>query len=86
MAAPHLQPPGPDPTKKETTGTTQRSNQPALEKVRPGVMKKRWLRIVVITVVALLVILAALPLFININSFRPKIESEVRMRWGAQSS
>jgi AsmA protein len=47
-------------------------------------MKKRWLRIVVITVVALLVILAALPLFININSFRPKIESEASAALGRQ--
>jgi AsmA protein len=39
-------------------------------------MKKHWLRIAGIAVAALLVILIALPLLINVNSFRPKIESE----------
>ncbi|HXY10635.1 MAG TPA: AsmA family protein [Terriglobales bacterium] len=39
-------------------------------------LSKRNLKIAGIVVAVLLVILIALPLFININSFRPKIESE----------
>ena len=38
---------------------------------------KRNLKIAGIAVAALLVLLIALPLLININSFRPKIELEV---------
>ena len=40
-------------------------------------LNKRTLKIAGIAVAAVLVILIALPLFININSFRPKIESEL---------
>ena len=40
-------------------------------------MKTRWFRIAGIAVAALLVILLALPFLINVNSFRPKIESEL---------
>ncbi len=40
-------------------------------------VNKRTLKIAGIVVAAVLVILIALPLFININSFRPKIESEL---------
>jgi len=40
-------------------------------------LNKRYLKIAGIVVAVVLVILIALPLFININSFRPKIESEV---------
>jgi AsmA protein len=39
-------------------------------------MKKPWLRIVAIVVAVLIVILIALPFLINVNSYRPKIESE----------
>jgi AsmA protein len=39
-------------------------------------MNKRWLRIAGIAVLAFLVILIALPFLINVNRFRPKIESE----------
>jgi AsmA protein len=51
-------------------------NASALQKHLNVVMKKRWLRIAGIAVAALLVILVALPFLINVNSFRPKIESE----------
>ncbi len=38
---------------------------------------KRTLRIVAIAVAMVLVIVAALPAFVNVNSFKPKIESEL---------
>lgn len=38
-------------------------------------MKKHWLRIVATVVAVLVVIIVALPFLINVNSFRPKIES-----------
>jgi AsmA protein len=40
-------------------------------------LNKRILKIAGIVVAAVLVIVVALPLFINVNSFRPKIESEL---------
>ncbi len=40
-------------------------------------LNKRTLRIAGIVVAAVVVILIALPLFINVNSFRPRIESEL---------
>ncbi len=40
-------------------------------------INKRTLKIAGIVVAAVVVILIALPLFINVNSFRPKIESEL---------
>ena len=40
-------------------------------------LNKRTLKIAGIVVATVVVILIALPLFININSFRPKIESEL---------
>jgi AsmA protein len=43
---------------------------------------KRTLKIAGIVVAAVVVILIALPLFININSFRPKIESELTSALG----
>ena len=47
-------------------------------------MKKPWLRIVVIVIAVLIVILIALPLLINVNSYRPKIESEASEALGRQ--
>src|SRR5215470_2329979 len=90
MAARPLPPPGPDPTdKKRHPIQTSRppgkqfvetirsvANGPALRNYLSGMMKKRWLRIAGIAVAALLVILLILPFLINVNSFRPKIESE----------
>ena len=40
-------------------------------------LNKRTLKIAGIVVAAVFVILIGLPLFINVNSFRPKIESEL---------
>jgi AsmA protein len=45
-------------------------------------MMKRYLKIGGIVVACLLVVLMALPLFINVNSFRPKIESEASSALG----
>jgi AsmA protein len=45
-------------------------------------ISKRILKIAGIVVAAVVVILIALPLFINVNSFRPKIESEVTTALG----
>ena len=92
MAARPLPPPETDPTKKKIRLTeiakkaTKQSfvakiqsiaNAPALRTHLNKVMKTRWLRITGIAVAVLLVILLALPFLINVNSFRPKIESEL---------
>ena len=42
-------------------------------------VNKRYLKIAGIVIAAVLVILIALPLFINVNSFRPQIESQLTM-------
>ena len=91
MAAQPLPPPKPGPTGKKTPPTeiTARAigqrfletihsfaNASALQKHLNVVMKKRWLRIAGIAVAAFLVILITLPFLINVNSFRPKLESE----------
>jgi AsmA protein len=49
-------------------------------------MQKRWLRIVLIALAVILVILLVLPLFININSYRPKIEAQSSSALGRQVS
>ena len=92
MAARPLPPPEPDPTNKKIRPTKTAKaaiRQPFLAKIRSiatapalrtqlnTVMKMRWLRITGIVVAVLLVILLALPFLINVNSFRPKIESEL---------
>jgi uncharacterized protein involved in outer membrane biogenesis len=99
MAAQPLPPPEPDPTRKKARPTktadagmrqsfleTIRSaaNGPALRKHLNTVMKKRWLRIAGIAGAVLLAILVALPFLINVNSFRPKIESEASSALGRQ--
>jgi AsmA protein len=47
-------------------------------------MKHRWLGIALITVAVLFVIILVLPLLINVNSYRPKIESEASSALGRQ--
>ena len=95
MAARPLPPPQRDPTPKKIapTGTAERSmKQPFLAMIRsvsraPGlqaVIKKRWFRIAGIAVAAFLVLLVVLPLLVNVNSFRPKIESEATNALGRQ--
>ena len=99
MAARPLPTPEPGQTSKSTdsTKTAETSgNQPPLEMVRSvanppalwkhlnAVMKRRWLRIAGIAVLVFLGILIALPFLINVNRFRPKIESEASTALGRQ--
>ena len=51
---------------------------------KQGRSGKRWLRIGGIALAALVLILILLPLFINVNSFRPKVESEASAALGRQ--
>lgn len=74
--------------KKSQTRTAETSTkQPLLEMIQSvssgqvqkylhAVMKARWFSIAGIAVAVFVVLLIALPLLINVNSFRPKIESE----------
>ena len=55
---------------------------PALQKQLHAFMKKRWLRFAVIAVAILVALLISLPFLINVNSFRPKIESEATSALG----
>lgn len=97
MAARPLPPPEPDPTNKKVrpikTAKAEMMQEflakirsiatdPALRTHLNTVMKMRWVRIAVIAVAVLLVILLALPFLINVNSFRPKIESELTSALG----
>jgi AsmA protein len=82
MATRPLPPSEPDRTPKKTnsTGTVLEMIR-SVSKRSPfqnlqGAGKKRWLRIAGIAVAILVVLLIALPFFIDVNSFRPKIESE----------
>jgi AsmA protein len=47
-------------------------------------VKKHWLRIVLIAVAVLFVILLVLPFLINVNSYRPKIETDASSALGRQ--
>jgi AsmA protein len=99
MAARHLPTPEPDRTRKKTepTGTAEISTKqsfvemilsvskaPALQKHFHAVMKQRWLRIAGIAAAVVLVLLIVLPFLINIDKFRPKIESEASTALGRQ--
>jgi AsmA protein len=92
MAARPIPPPEPRPTRKETTPTKQPflemirsvSNRPAIQERLHAVVKKRWLRVAGIVVACFLLLMILLPLFINVNSFRPKIESEATNALGRQ--
>jgi AsmA protein len=99
MATRPLPTPEPDPTHKKTdpTGTSETSaKQPilqiissaskgrALQQHLHALMKKRWLRVAGIVIAVFLVLLIALPIFINVNSFRPKIETEATNALGRQ--
>jgi len=99
MATRPLPPPEPDPSHKKTdpTEAAERSKkqpflamirsvsrEPALQKYLQELIKKRWLRIAAIALAAFLVLLAVLPLLINVNSFRPKIESVATDALGRQ--
>ena len=54
----------------------------AIEALKGIKVSKRTWKIAGIVVAAVVVILIALPLFININSFKPKIESELTSALG----
>src|SRR6266404_8017579 len=99
MATRPLPTPESDPTHKKTdpTVTSETSvKQPilqiissaskgrALQQHPHALMKKRWLRVAGIVIAVFLVLLIALPIFINVNSFRPKIETEATNALGRQ--
>jgi AsmA protein len=99
MAARPLPPPKTNQTPKETdeARATERSlQQRMLEMIRSasksydlqnglrGVMKRRWFRITGIVIGVLVLLLIALPFLIDVNSFRPKIESEASSALGRQ--
>lgn len=92
MAARPLPPPGPEPSSKKIPPTKTANASiiqsflakirsiatgPAIRTQLDALLKMRWVRIAGIVVAVLLVILIALPFLINVNSFRPKIESEL---------
>jgi AsmA protein len=91
--------PEPDRTPKKTnpTGAAEKSvKQPVLQMIRNvskgsalqnylnALIKKRWLRIAGIAVAVFILVLIALPFLINVNSFRPRIESEASAALGRQ--
>ncbi len=98
MAAQPIPPPESESTRKNRPSTepTKASKQPFLEKIRSAsnspalqnrlqaVMKRRWLRVAGIALAVFLVLLIALPFLINVNSFRPKRESEDSSALGRQ--
>jgi AsmA protein len=92
MAARPLPPPEPKPTRKDATPAKQpflemirsASNRPALQERLHSVVKKRWFRVAGVVIACFLLLMIALPLLINVNSFRPKIESEATKALGRQ--
>ena len=99
MSARPLPPPLPEPARKKTPqaestqpSTQQRffevirsaSKSPNLQNRLHGILKKRWLRVAGITIGVLLLLLIVLPFLINVNSFRPKIESEATNALGRE--
>jgi len=95
MAAKPLPPPGPDSTRAKKAAAKP-ADSSAAEKIRSasqsyelqnglrGVTKKRWFRITAIVLGLLLLLLIALPFLIDVNSFRPKIESEASSALGRE--
>jgi len=97
MAAQPLPPLKPEPNHKKAdqTGAPKASGEqrllqviqsafkgPALQKHLQTAIKKPWLRFAGIAAAVLLLLLVALPFLINVNSFRPKIESEASSALG----
>src|ERR1700758_5467129 len=72
---------GPTRTPEPTRGQPV-SSMPAPRELLHALMQKRWLRVVGIAVAAFLLLLVVLPFLINVNSFRPKIESEASSALG----
>src|SRR5215470_15773059 len=99
MAARPIPPPVPEPTHKKPSPSDAARAAAQLEfldamrsaykwsflqnRLRT-VMKKRWVRITGIVIGAVVLLLIALPFLINVNSFRPKIESEATNALGRQ--
>src|SRR5689334_8747432 len=100
MATRPLPPRAPEPTPREKTpraepareSTQQRflevirsaSKSPNLQNRLHVVTKKRWLRVAGIVIGILLVFLIAIPFLVNVNSFRPRIESEATNALGRE--
>lgn len=97
MAARPLPPPERNSTPKKSTGPVEKhskqefleivrsfSNRPAIQQYLYMAWKKRWVRIAGIVFAVFLVLMILLPLFINVNSFRPRIESEATSALGRQ--
>src|SRR5262249_44152166 len=80
MATRPLPSPEPNPTHK----TTDRTGTEEVSRKLHVIMKKRWLRVGGIVVAVFLLLMVALPFLINVNSFRPKIESEATNALGRQ--
>jgi hypothetical protein len=60
------------------------ASPPALRKHLHTLWQKRWVRISGIAIALILLLLIALPFFINVNSFRPRVESEASSALGRQ--
>lgn len=90
MAARPIPPPQQDPVQKKKESTAparplgKTAEVVALQKYIHLMGRKRWLRIAGSVVALLLVLLIALPLFINVNRFRPRVESEASAALGRQ--
>src|SRR5215471_14275358 len=86
MAAKPIPPPDPNSTRSKTTAmksaeTVVSSN---LQNGLRALLKKRWVRITGIVIGVLLLLLIALPFLINVNSFRPQIESQASTALGRE--
>lgn len=95
MAARPLPPPEADRHGTKSTGSETHGKHRLVEIIRPSstgvlqqtlyaALKRRGLRIAGGVVLVLLLLMIVLPLFINVNSFRPKIESEATSALGRQ--
>src|SRR5262245_17603685 len=98
MAAKPIPPPEPNSTRSKTTAT--KSAETAVDRLKDTIrsasessdlqnglsalLKKRWVRIAGIVVGVLLLLLIALPFLINVNSFRPQIESQASTALGRE--
>jgi AsmA protein len=63
---------------------TVANSSPAIRNQLNAVMRKGWLRSAGIALAVFLVTLIALPFLINVNSFRPRVESEASTALGRQ--
>src|SRR3954454_3748324 len=85
MATPAFHPPEPDPNKKKgLTAIAETHRSRGLQDQLHTVLKKRWFRVMGIAFAVFIVLLLALPFLINVNNFRPKIESEATNALGRQ--